>query len=266
MHEETVFILKEKFKALEQAVDIDDQAFCSAAIQYSCHVGNSLYLSNLVKQLGLEREIDRKIFFRMFMYSTLKTGFKNQNLKQEGVGTPLFWSKEIEAIYHLYSRFITLLQKEQRRLLLAKEADISILDIVLPEERDEADENMTNEMELFEFRILHNEILTKASIQEKRTISFDSDSGTLLIGQQSIKFRKFTEQYHSLRVIFSNPNETGKEWMFSELSELIDGAKYTDKAFHNYFSAIKRRVSADAGIKDLFITTNQSVKIDRDYL
>ena len=171
MHEEIVFILKEKFKALEQAIDIDDQAFCSAALQYSCHIGNSQYLSDLVKQLGLEREIDRKIFFRMFMYSALKTGFKNQNLKQDGASIPLFWSKEIEDIYQLCSRYITLIQSEQRRLLQAKETSISIFDIVLPEDR-EADENMTNEMELFEFRILHNEILTKASLQQKKTVSF----------------------------------------------------------------------------------------------
>ncbi len=104
------------------------------------------------------------------------------------------------------------------------------------------------------------------SENQSKKISFDEDKGFLILNDSVIKFRKFTEQYHTLRIIFNNKN-LEKEWMFSEIAEQMDFAKkYTDKDFHNYFSAIKRRVSAETGLKDLFLTTNQSVKINKDYL
>jgi len=99
----------------------------------------------------------------------------------------------------------------------------------------------------------------------KSGVSFDSERSILIVNGKEIKFRKFTEQYHSLRIMFSNKNDLPKEWFFSEIGERMDAEKdYTDKQFHNYFAAIKRRVAVEAGIKDLFITTTQSVKINEN--
>jgi len=113
-------------------------------------------------------------------------------------------------------------------------------------------------------------ILTKdraGGAEEKRGPSFDAEKSRLVIRGTEVPFRKFSEQYHALRIIFANPKEIGQEWFFSEIGEKIDTDKgYTDKQFHNYFSAIKRRVAADTGIKDLFLTTNQSVRINPEYL
>lgn len=117
---------------------------------------------------------------------------------------------------------------------------------------------------------VHLYLLKEASNSTKvveKNIGFNPDTSIFSVNNQEIKMRKFSDQYHTLRIIFQNSNEIGKEWFFSELAELIDPQKgYTDKDFHNYISAIKRRVSSDTGIKDLFITTNQSVKINSEYL
>ncbi|GEM_PF-2752113 len=102
---------------------------------------------------------------------------------------------------------------------------------------------------------------------KNQKVDFDQGSGILSVRGKDVKFRKFTEQYHTLASVFSKPEDLQKERFFSELAEKIDAVKgYDDKDFHNYFSAIKRRVSADTGIKDLFITTTQSVKINPEYL
>ncbi|MBF05425.1 hypothetical protein CL644_01825 [bacterium] len=113
--------------------------------------------------------------------------------------------------------------------------------------------------------------LTKANLQEERpkkdTVAFDPDRSVLVVSGKEIKFRKYTEQYHTLRIIFKTPEEVGKEWFFSEIAEKIDPRKgYSDKDFHNYMSAIKRRVSAETSVLDLFITTNQSLKINSKFL
>jgi len=124
-------------------------------------------------------------------------------------------------------------------------------------------------------RRIHNYLLHELSREQtsksipviKTSINFDERKSTLFIGNKGVKFRKFTEQYHTLRIIFSDTSKLSDEWFFSEIREKIDEAKgYTDKAFHNYFSAIKRRVAGETGIKDLFLTTTQSVRINPDYL
>ncbi len=123
-------------------------------------------------------------------------------------------------------------------------------------------------------RRIHNYLLEELSKEQssksvivKVPLRFDEVKAILFIGNKGVKFRKFTEQYHTLRIILSDASKLSGEWFFSEIREQMDEAKgYTDKDFHNYFSAIKRRVAAEAGIKDLFLTTTQSVRINPDYL
>jgi len=104
-------------------------------------------------------------------------------------------------------------------------------------------------------------------VTTKKTVSFNEDKSVLYFNKKEIAFRRYSEQYHTLRIIFQDKDEAGKQWFYSEIAEKLDSAKsYKDKDFHNYLSAIKRRVSAETGIKDLFLTTNQSVRINPDYL
>lgn len=103
--------------------------------------------------------------------------------------------------------------------------------------------------------------------EEQNYCSFDEANSVLSVNGQKVKFRKFTEQYHTLRIIFADSNEIDKEWFFSDIGERLDDQKgYKDKDFHNYISAIKRKMGAETGIQDFFITTNQSVRINKKYL
>lgn len=267
MHEETLYNLKERLKTLEQAIELEDNAFAEALFEYSSYIGNSQYLSEIIKELAKELDLDRKNLYTVFMFSMLRNGFRDHRLKKDGIGLPLFWDKDIEEEYSLMKQFMTLLTLEQKRLKESKKQGISIFDIVLPEDKDDAEDTTSDEQELFKIRILHNKILAKAAEQKIKKTEFNAGTSVLKIGNKEIKFRKFTEQFHVLRVIFADPAESKKEWIFSEIAELIDESKdYTDKDFHNYFSAINRRVGTETSVKDLFITTNQSVKINEDYL
>jgi hypothetical protein len=116
-------------------------------------------------------------------------------------------------------------------------------------------------------RYLLKELSAYETKANKNSASFDEGRGVLHVAGKEVRFRKFTEQYHALASVFSDPKDLGNERFFSELAEKIDAVKgYTNKQFHNYFSAIKRKVAAETTIKDLFITTTQSVKINPDYL
>lgn len=98
--------------------------------------------------------------------------------------------------------------------------------------------------------------------------SFDASSGTLWIDGKPIKFGTKTGAYHCLSVMFQDPEEAKREWFFSEIAEAIDEAEpKPDKLIHNYFNnTIKSKIATETGIKDFFITTNQSVKINPDYI
>lgn len=111
------------------------------------------------------------------------------------------------------------------------------------------------------------ELLKTENEDTKGYSDFDNGTSTLTINGQKVKFRKHTEQYHTLRIIFEDKKELKKEWFFSEIGEKMDKYKdYKDKDFHNYVSAIKKRIAVETGIKDFFETTNQSLKINNKYL
>lgn len=98
--------------------------------------------------------------------------------------------------------------------------------------------------------------------------SFDESLGILWIDGKPVKFGLKTGAFHSLRVMFQNADEAKREWFFSEIAEAIDEAEpKPDKLIHNYFNnTIKTKIVSETGIKDLFLTTNQSVKINQKYL
>ena len=97
--------------------------------------------------------------------------------------------------------------------------------------------------------------------------SFDASVGILWISGKPVKFGTKTYTYQCLKAIFSD-SDLSREWFFSEIAEAIDEAKpKSDKLIHNYFNnTIKQKIIAETGIKDFFMTDNQSVKINENYL
>lgn len=124
-------------------------------------------------------------------------------------------------------------------------------------------------------RRLHKHIiksLLESSTQSHHLVedspSFDPVLGILWIDGKPVKFGTKTNAYHCLRIMFNDRNELEREWFFSEIAEAIDEANpKSDKLIHNYFNnTIKQKILAETGIKDFFITDNQSAKINEQYL
>lgn len=94
-------------------------------------------------------------------------------------------------------------------------------------------------------------------------VFFDTEKSLLKIKEYEVKIQKFNDQYHTLRIIFTEPS---KEWFFSEVSEKYDIAKrLPDKKFYNAIYQINQKLKT-IGITDFFISTRQSVQINKKYL
>ena len=98
-------------------------------------------------------------------------------------------------------------------------------------------------------------------------VSFNEENGTLQINESKIKNKKFSDQYYVLKIIFNDKSETAKEWFFSELAEGYDTeADLKDKKFYNAVYQLNKKIAAETGIKDFFITTSESCKINSKYI
>ncbi len=97
--------------------------------------------------------------------------------------------------------------------------------------------------------------------------SFDPDSGLLLVGAAEIKIKKFSKQYYVLDIIFKDFDCTEKDWQLSEISEQMDmQGRFDWKKLYNVADAIRKNIAIETGIKNFFILTTQSVKINPHYL
>lgn len=100
---------------------------------------------------------------------------------------------------------------------------------------------------------------------KKAILSFDSHKSRLYVRGNEFKIRKFSDQYHILRIIFEDPKDTPQEWFFSELVERIDRYKKNDKTYYNASYQIRDKL-AKKGFAEFLITTKQSAKINPKYL
>lgn len=102
---------------------------------------------------------------------------------------------------------------------------------------------------------------------EHSAMSFDLDTGTLTVQNKPVKIRKFSKQYSFLKVIFENEEGLQKDWQFSEIAECMDSINDNEwKKLYDMASAISRSVAMETGIRDIFITTTQSIKINSKYI
>ncbi len=98
-----------------------------------------------------------------------------------------------------------------------------------------------------------------------KKLYFDEDKSRFYVQGKEIKLLKFKDEYHTLRIMFEKPNELSQEWFFSEIAERIDESKIDDKKYYNAIYQLRIKLEKQ-GIKDFFITTKQSVKINKKYL
>lgn len=96
---------------------------------------------------------------------------------------------------------------------------------------------------------------------------FNSDLGMITFRGKNIKISKFTKQYYFLKAIFDSKDEAYKDWQFSEIAENMDRADdYNWKDLYNISDAICKKIAVETGVKDVFITTTQSIQINPRYI
>lgn len=98
-----------------------------------------------------------------------------------------------------------------------------------------------------------------------KKLYFNEDKARFYVQGKEIKLLKFKDEYHTLRIMFKNPDELSQEWFFSEIAEKIDENKLDDKKYYNAIYQLRIKLEKQ-GIKDFFTTTKQSVKINKKYL
>lgn len=97
--------------------------------------------------------------------------------------------------------------------------------------------------------------------------SFDNEKSVLYIGTKEVKIQKFSKQYYLLQIVFKDAECAAKDWQLSEISEFMDmEAKFEWKRLYNIADAIRKNVAIETGIRDFFMLTTQSVKINPKYL
>ena len=101
--------------------------------------------------------------------------------------------------------------------------------------------------------------------EQARKLHFDADKSRFYVQGKVVKLMKYKDEYHTLRVMFENPEELLQEWFFSDIAERVDDARVDDKKYYNAIYQIRLKLEKE-GIKDFFITTKQSVKINPKYL
>ena len=100
---------------------------------------------------------------------------------------------------------------------------------------------------------------------KKPALEFDPNKSCLHVRGKEITIRKFTDQYHTLRIIFEDPKEIAKNWFFSEIAEKVDVRKPTEKTYYNATHQVRLKLEAK-GFPNFFKTTTQSVQINAEYL
>jgi hypothetical protein len=100
---------------------------------------------------------------------------------------------------------------------------------------------------------------------DPETISFDTEKSLLFVKGRLIKITKFSNQYHTLKIIFENQDEIGKEWFFSEIMEKTDSINSNEKRYYNAIYQVRLKMKC-VGLNDFFIITSHSLKIREKYL
>lgn len=257
MNNETIILnLKERFSVMEHSFSIDSNAYTMAKLEYADLLGSSEEISQAIKDLSMEDEINDDILQIFFNYSSLKRGMRNTSRQIDDPGIPKFWDKAIEKKFKLMESYVNSLRQPIRK---ATPAEINKLSFKIGAEQ---------QSELFRLKIVNNKIIARLSFGKDliNEIKFDERDGLLYVNSRSIKLKKFGDEYHILRILFENPQRLSDEWLFSEISEKYDfEEKYPDKKFSNAFGQLKQKLKT-INITDLFYTTTQSVKINKKYL
>lgn len=103
--------------------------------------------------------------------------------------------------------------------------------------------------------------------EKDSTASFNSETGILSVGSAKIQIQRFSKQAQMLTIIFKDDASMHQDWQFSEISEMIDiEVTFNWKKLYNIADAIRKNIAIETGIKNFFILTTQSIKINPQHV
>lgn len=251
--------LERRFSALLEHKRSDQ--FASLQLDYVEYLAKTKEIEDIVEKLIDEKKVNKEILMHLFkVYNigsiTMKLDDSSKiDIEEETkkYKMPSFINLTIEDKFNVLKSYLDLTRNAER--------DKTRPDFLFPDSLED------RENQLFILQKFHNHLMEKLSPDKLIIVKFffDVDKSVLIISNKNIKIRRFSDQYHLLRIIFESDSEISKDWFFSEIAELAGGG-YEDKKFYNATDQIKKKIAVETGIKDFFITTRQSLKINKDYL
>ena len=122
---------------------------------------------------------------------------------------------------------------------------------------------------------IHKYFLTELLLDEEekpQKFNFDNEKSTLTIKNIPIKIQKLSDQYYTLKAIIDEDLDIVNECFFSQIAEAkvylaehIESG-FSDKKFYNAIYQINQKITKETGIKNYFMTTQQSFRINPDYI
>ena len=254
--------LNNRFDALGRGLEMDDESYMIAVGEYVDLISNNKKIATIFRDIIINDHTDVTVLEHIHFLSMMRNSIRAIN--SNDFKLPLYLDKAVETKYKLNKKFAEFMEQDIRRLEIAEKKGISILDVVIPEDKDI--KGLTNKQEFQGIYIMHNRILEKLQKFTVDRACFNESKGELIVGDISIKIKKHSVGYETLRIIFENVSDAGKAWQFSEISELFDSSMIQpDKKFYNAVYQINQKMK-QKNIDDLFITTRQSVQINPLYL
>lgn len=173
---------------------------------------------------------------------------------------PKFYNEEIEERFHLHRDFIELIQEEgggsYENGMVRLNPNKAVVSYK-PEDYFHI-ERLCNELLV----LLSEPALNEVALPD---LAFDIHKSRLYVKGTEVPIRKFSDQYHTLRILFENQKDLQQEWFFSDIAERVDAKKPGDKRYYNAVYQIRQKLT-QKGFPDFFITTRQSLKISPKYL
>lgn len=189
-----------------------------------------------------------------------------------------YFSKQIECFYEYVSRLPFIDNSVNIPFTALKENDFEIVKILgYLETEKRAKVRNWNDTELWNVkfstsplsieRLVGKQVAKHKEDSFKGNLSFDDAKSILLVGNEAVKIRKASDQFHLMRIMFEEKSELPKEWFYSDIAERYDPAdKIDDKKFYNAAYQVNQKIIRYTGLKDVLITTTQSVRINPKYL
>lgn len=106
----------------------------------------------------------------------------------------------------------------------------------------------------------------------KLVISYDSKTGLLGMGGDTVQLQKDAFNARMLGLILKTTSSRKKDWSWDEVVEAIEGVipeenirEYKGK-FYNACVGLKKTIASNAGVKDLLLYTRQSVRVNPKFI